>query len=81
MTACYGGWGTFLAIQTISQNGINLNSLAISNEQLAGLIDSGEGCLLLTIVLAIMIQTWWLLPIIAILGALRWLLWRVLRVS
>lgn len=48
-----------------------LLNFAISNEQLAGLVDSGECFFLLMMVLGIINHKWWLLPVIAIPGVLN----------
>jgi hypothetical protein len=42
----------------------------IPNLQLAGLIDSGEACFLAAVVLSLLLQRWYLLPIWAVIGAL-----------
>ena len=42
----------------------------ISNEQLSGLVDSAEGCMILAVILSLVTGRWALLPIFGIIGAL-----------
>lgn len=47
-----------------------LLNFTITNGQLAGLVDSAEGCLMLVLIWAMLSRRWWLLPILGVLGAL-----------
>ena len=47
-----------------------LLNFAVSNAQLAGLVDAGEGFFLMALVVSMFFERWWLLPILGILGAL-----------
>lgn len=47
-----------------------LLSFNISNQQLSGLVDSGEACFMAAVVWSLLAGTWYLLPIWAALGAL-----------
>lgn len=47
-----------------------LLSFAIINGHLAGLIDAGEGCLMLALAWAMFRKQWWLLPLLGLLGGL-----------
>ncbi|HEV7681311.1 MAG TPA: hypothetical protein VGO68_04265 [Pyrinomonadaceae bacterium] len=47
-----------------------LSSFAVSNLQLAGLIDSGEACLLAALLWSLLSERWYLLPLWGVLGAL-----------
>ena len=47
-----------------------LLNFAVPNDQLAGLVDGGEGFFLIATVASMFFRRWWLLPAIGILGAL-----------
>jgi hypothetical protein len=47
-----------------------LLNFAVSNAQLAGLVDAGEGFFLMALVVSMFFERWWLLPVLGILGAL-----------
>jgi hypothetical protein len=47
-----------------------LLNFAVPNLQLAGLVDAGECCFMMAVVLALLTDTWWLLPVLGIGGAL-----------
>jgi len=47
-----------------------LLNFSVANEQLAGLVDSGEGCFILALIWAIYNGQWLLLPVLGVLGAL-----------
>jgi hypothetical protein len=49
---------------------IYLLDFDIPNLRLAGLVDAGEGCLLMFLVWALFEERWWLLPLAGVLGAL-----------
>ena len=47
-----------------------LLKFAVSNAQLAGLVDGGEGFFMMAVVASLFFRRWWLLPWVGILGAL-----------
>lgn len=47
-----------------------LLNFAVSNAQLAGLVDGGEGFFLMAIVASLFCGRWWMLPMLGVLGAL-----------
>ena len=47
-----------------------LLNFAVSNAQLAGLVDGGEGFFLMAVVASLFSRRWWMLPMFGVLGAL-----------
>jgi hypothetical protein len=49
---------------------IYLLNWVVANEQLAGMVDSAEGCLLLALAAVLSVGAWWPLPLMGVVGAL-----------
>ena len=68
----YGVGSALLAYDSVALLGATLYLLnfAVSNLQLAALVDASEACLLMAIVAAMFYERWYLLPLIGVVGAL-----------
>ena len=49
---------------------IYLADFAISNFNLSGMVDSAVNCLIMAVVVALLTERWWLLPVLGVVGAL-----------